>query len=844
MAYSSADDYADNTSTTGTLTVGGQVQGNIELPNDKDWFKVALQAGTTYVFDLTGADGGGGTLGAGSGEAYLSLFDTRGVIIDAATDNGTGGDPRLSFTPATTGTYYLQASDLLDGTGTYTLKAAVSTIGDDFAANTATTGSLSVGGQAQGNIELPNDKDWFKVALQAGTTYVFDLTGADGGGGTLGAGSGEAYLSLFDTRGVIIDAATDNGTGGDPRLSFTPATTGTYYLQASDLLDGTGTYTLKAATSTIGDDFAANTTTAGSVSIGGQAQGNIELPNDKDWFKVSLQAGATYVFDLTGADGGGGTLGAGSGEAYLSLFDTRGVIIDAATDNGTGGDPRLSFTPATTGTYYLQASDLLDGTGTYTLKAATATKDDFASDTTTAGSVSIGGQAQGNIELPNDKDWFKVALQAGTTYVFDLTGADGGGGTLGAGSGEAYLSLFDTRGVIIDAATDHGTGGDPRLSFTPTTTGTYYLQASDLLDGTGTYTLKAATVAKDDFASDTTTAGSVSIGGQAQGNIEQPNDKDWFKVALQAGTTYVFDLTGADGGGGTLGAGSGEAYLSLFDTRGVIIDAATDNGTGGDPRLSFTPTTTGTYYLQASDLLDGTGTYTLKAAAASAPPASGAGTPGADVLTGGAGDDSLSGGAGNDHLSGGKGNDHLDGGTGLDTAVYAGARANFTIAKTAGGFSVVDNAGAEGHDDLVNVERVAFADTTIALDIDGNAGKAYRIYQAAFDRTPDKGGLGFWIKAIDDGANLEDVAAGFIASDEYRKAYGSDVGATDLVTHYYENILHRAPEAAGLDYWAGVLTRHDATVAQVLAAISESAENVTGVAAIIGNGFEYTPYGT
>ncbi|WP_322402232.1 DUF4214 domain-containing protein, partial [Massilia luteola] len=435
-------------------------------------------------------------------------------------------------------------------------------------------------------------------------------------------------------------------------------------------------------------------------------------------------------------------------------------------------------------------------------------------------------QVQGNIELPNDKDWFKVALQAGTTYVFDLTGADGGGGTLGAGFGEAYLSLFNGNGSIVDSAINNGVGDDPRLSFTPTASGTYYLQASDLNDGTGTYTLKATTGINDDFSDNAATTGNLAIGGQVQGNIELPNDKDWFKVALQAGTTYVFDLTGADGGGGTLGAGFGEAYLSLFNGNGSIVDSAINNGVGDDPRLSFTPTASGTYYLQASDLNDGTGTYTLKAASASAPPVNGVGTPGADVL------------------SGSKGNDHLDGGAGLDTAVYAGARANFTITKTATGFSVVDNTGAEGHDDLLNVERIHFADTAVALDVDGNAGKAYRIYQAAFDRTPDLAGLGFWLKAIDDGARVEDVAAGFIASDEYRNTYGSDLGATDLVTRYYENILHRAPEAAGLDYWAGVLTHKDATVADVLAAISESAENVTGVATVIGNGFQYTPYGS
>ena len=49
-------------------------------------------------------------------------------------------------------------------------------------------------------------------------------------------------------------------------------------------------------------------------------------------------------------------------------------------------------------------------------------------------------------------------------------------------------------------------------------------------------------------------------------------------------------------------------------------------------------------------------------------------------------------------------------------------------------------------------ERLTFSDANIALDIDGNAGQAHRIYKAAFDRAPDLGGLGFWINTLDNGA--------------------------------------------------------------------------------------------
>jgi len=161
------------------------------------------------------------------------------------------------------------------------------------------------------------------------------------------------------------------------------------------------------------------------------------------------------------------------------------------------------------------------------------------------------------------------------------------------------------------------------------------------------------------------------------------------------------------------------------------------------------------------------------------------------------------------------------------------------------GFTVVDKTGAEGTDTLSGVERLVFADGGVALDVDASSlgGQAYRIYKAAFARTPDSGGVGFWMSALDKGMSLVDIATGFIASDEYKTAYGTNLSNRALITKYYENILGRAPEQGGLDFWVGVLDNKQASVAQVLASISESGENITGTAALIANGFEFTPYG-
>jgi methionine-rich copper-binding protein CopC len=378
----------------------------------------------------------------------------------------------------------------ITGSTAYNFATAAATVTDDYPWSTSTNGTVVVNGPAiAGVINTVDDGDLFKVTLTAGTKYVFSLTSTAGG-------LSDPYLQLYSPTVALVASDDDGGGSHNSRISYTASTSGTYYLGAMDFSTGTGAYTISAAVaSTSGDDYNNNTSTTGIVAVGGQATGNIETTADEDWFKVSLQAGTTYVFELKGADGGGGTLGAGSAEAYLALFDTSGYFLQSAINGGTGGDPLTSFTPVTSGTYYLSVSDLFDtGTGTYTLKASSlgTSADDYNNNTSTTGVLPVGGQVTGNIELPADDDWFKVSLQAGTTYVFELKGTAGGGGTLGSSSAEAYLALFNTSGIFVQSEIDGGTGGDPLISFAPTTSGTYYLSASDLFDtGTGTYTLKA-----------------------------------------------------------------------------------------------------------------------------------------------------------------------------------------------------------------------------------------------------------------------------------------------------------------------------------------------------------------
>jgi hypothetical protein len=177
----------------------------------------------------------------------------------------------------------------------------------------------------------------------------------------------------------------------------------------------------------------------------------------------------------------------------------------------------------------------------------------------------------------------------------------------------------------------------------------------------------------------------------------------------------------------------------------------------------------------------------------------------------------------------------IDGGRGLDTLALAGSHTQYFISHTDSGFSISGNGVSEW---VTNVERLQFSDGFVGLDISGDAGQAYRLYQAAFNRVPDIPGLGYQTNALDTGLTLSQVAGNFIASPEFQRTYGN-VDDTQFITLLYRNVLHREPEPAGLQFHLDEL-HSGQTRADVLTHFSESPENQANVIGQIQDGMFFT----
>ena len=171
--------------------------------------------------------------------------------------------------------------------------------------------------------------------------------------------------------------------------------------------------------------------------------------------------------------------------------------------------------------------------------------------------------------------------------------------------------------------------------------------------------------------------------------------------------------------------------------------------------------------------------------------------------------------------------DKVYGGDGIDTAVYESPRNYFEIfpapnkiyntltdARDLDGYTVVDRTGDESGDQLVDVERLRFTDTNVALDFgrDQNSFKAAALITTLFGSDSISDYFAPAVGLFDDGMTGNQIAQlvidlGLVSTSSNEK----------FVETIYENVIGIAPDSLTIAIYANQLDSGDISHAGLVA---------------------------
>jgi serralysin len=629
------------------------------------------------------------------------------------------------------------------------------------------------------------------------------------------------------------------------------------------------------------DDVPASILTDYSLQIGQTAQGRLTSYTDQDWFAIPLKAGQTYTFAVIGT--GTNPLR----DTYLYLRDAQGGLVSSDNDSGPYTSSFITYTALTDATYYLAvennwlASRQFDP-AQYGLSAFLGLKSNF--------DILMGAGAINSYD-----SWNISSSTPVITYGFRESAPDYSviGSDISSFSrlssaqmSAVHLALelwSDVANVKFAAVNQSGYTNNATILI-----GNYF----DSTDGAGAFVYGPGSVASSSFAGDVwlNKAGSISETNAGLGTysfetivhelghvigLTHPGDynaRPGLTFSYSSSAQFLQDSqqysimsyfnSSATAQGVTVNNVTSPLILDIVaiqDIYGANFTTRTNdtvygfNSNAGDifnfkinisPQLCIwdaggqdTLDCSGYNQDQVIDLREG---YFSDVGGFKSNISIALGV-NLENAIGGSGNDQISGNLSNNFLTGGKGSDVIDGGFGIDKAIYSGLLSDYTIRVFSGTTSVIDKtANRDGADTLTNVERLSFTDTNVALDSGRgqNAGSAYRLYKAAFNRTPDAEGLGFWIKSLDNGNSLNNVSQCFIGSPEFQRIYGANSSDTTFLTNIYSNVLGRNYDQSGYDFWLNGL-KNGLQRDSLLSQFFESVENCANVAPLIGQGIQY-----
>ena len=463
-----------------------------------------------------------------------------------------------------------------------------------------------------------SDSDWVAVTLQAGQTYTFAMVGV----GATTDSLDDPYLRLRDSAGSEIEADDDSGPGINSALTFTAATSGTYYLDAQGYNgSSTGDYGLSMTT---------GTRASYDVTMGA---GNL-IRTDLSWSaNPGTPVNVTWSIRDFGTEPSGGNsfitpsvAQIAAIEDVMSYFEgVSGLTLSQVSPGGTSNDATMVF-----GAY-----SAYDGSGAYAYLPGNAAIG------ANSGDVWLNNSAGSTTSLPiGSYSYFVLLHEIG--HALGLSHPGDYNAALGVSITYANNAQFaqDSHQYSLMSYFDEGNTASTMNSY-PDTLMLYDLLALHQLYGADmTYN-----------AGNTTYGFNATVGGA----YDFTTNLDPFLSIWDGSGNDTLDLSGYTFNQViTLQAGQFSDVGGYIGNLSIAIGAVIENAIGGSGNDEITGNHVGNRLsgLAGNDQM--------------------VGALGNDTLLGGAGNDSLYGGAQHDYLAGGDDNDVLFGEGGVDTLLGQG----------------------------------------------------------------------------------------------------------------------------------------------------------------------------
>ena len=252
-----------------------------------------------------------------------------------------------------------------------------------------------------------------------------------------------------------------------------------------------------------------------------------------------------------------------------------------------------------------------------------------------------------------------MSLIANNTYEINLEGSSTQAGTLDL----PLLQIFDQNNGYLTGDFGSGIGNNAKISFTPTSTATYFAASKGGANFEGTY--------------------KISLSLINSGIKVMTSSQD---VLMSSSATDVLDINEEAILGGL------KVDLGNIDDQVIIYNGS--NNTGSIKGFE-------------NILADGyTGIFGAQII----------GSKNDNIITSTSNPDEVNGLGGNDIITGGGGNDNIDGGTGTDTKIFVGSVSEYTFQESGKAVIISDlQPGRDGSDSLFSIEQFQFSDGTFQL---------------------------------------------------------------------------------------------------------------------------------